>query len=131
MILKLLALASQSPWFPAPTRMEIPWYTSFNVASSLFPKDDFRYMSPLQRLDPATTIRKLEKQFTFRIEHNPSVMLPTEAHLVIIHGKNEFYDDLWLRFEDDVTHFVSASRVGMYDGGVNRNRMTKIKEILH
>ena len=129
MFLKILALVSQSPFFPAPSRLEIPWYTSFNVASSLFPEDDFRYTPPLKRLDPILTVRKLEKNFPIIVSRRPSMFLPTETHIIVVNGKDEFYDDVWLRFDTNNTHIVSASRVGLWDAHVNQNRIKRMRKL--
>lgn len=130
MFLKVLALVSQSPFFPTPRRTEIPWYTSFNVVSSLFPEDDFRYTPPLKRLDPVLTVRKLEKNFPITVRRRPSMFLPTETHMIVVHGDNQFYDDVWLRFDTNHTHIVSASRVGLWDANVNQNRVRRMKKLL-
>lgn len=130
MVLGVLASISRSPFFPSPNTFEIPWYTSFNVVSSAFPEEDMRYVPPFKAMDPRQTTQKLCKHMDATVVRRPSLFLPTDAHYVIRHGKHGFYDDVWLSFTKNETHVVSASRVGIFDMGVNRNRVQKLRDIL-
>ena len=129
MLLKYLAAISRSPCFPSPSTLEVPWYASFNVVSSTFSEDDYRYTSPLKRLSPKRTIAKLGENFNMIVVKKPSAFVPTDAHFVVIHGENEFYDDVWLKFTQNDTQIISASRVGIYDANVNRNRINRINDL--
>lgn len=130
MLLQALAVASRSPFFPAPSSLQIPWYSSFNVVSSTFDQDDCRYTPPLKRLSPKSVVKTMHDHFDVVTVRKPSIFLPTEAHFVLVHGKLQFYDDVYFRFEHNRTHIVSASRVGVYDLNVNANRVGRIRKLL-
>ena len=50
-------------------------------------------------------------------------------HYVIEIGKNKFHDDLEIMKSDKVIQLRSSSREGIYDMGVNKERIEKIIEL--
>jgi uncharacterized protein (DUF1499 family) len=52
-------------------------------------------------------------------------------HVVFTSGWMQYYDDVEFFFDSKshLIHFRSGSRVGIGDNGVNRKRMTKLKEM--
>ena len=47
-------------------------------------------------------------------------------HYVIENGKRKFHDDLEILFKNKEIKLRSASRIGFYDYGVNKDRIEKI-----
>jgi hypothetical protein len=100
-----------------------------NVASSLLPVDDDRYVPPLPELHPQQTVREARAVFDdVVVLRAPGSFRPTVAHLAVRNGP--LYDDVWLRFERERTHVVSASRLALHDRGVNRNRLARLRRAL-
>lgn len=127
-LLPLLAAASRSAW--QTNRYHVPWYSTLNVASSSFSPLDERYVPPLPPMNPMRSVQKMEAE-GWKVAKKPSsFMLPTEAHLEVKHGRHEFTDDVWLRFHSHRTDVVSASRVGVYDMGVNKQRVERLRSLL-
>ena len=53
-------------------------------------------------------------------------------HFIITCGKHKFNDDLRIVLEDEILTITSASRIGLYDFGVNQKRIDIITDfVLH
>ena len=102
-----------------------------NVASSLLSIDDDRYVPPLPELHPQQTVRVAQAvlgEDATIVLRAPGSFRPTVAHLAVRMPPLGLYDDVWLRFERNQTHVVSASRLALHDRGVNRNRLVRLRK---
>lgn len=80
--------------------------------------------------DPAGALRRLEKVVRSMPRTRIVTATDTWLHAVCRTRLFRFRDDLEFRYspEDGVVHVRSASRVGLYDFGVNRRRVERVRK---
>ena len=82
--------------------------------------------------DPARALRRLEMVVGFMSRTEIVVATDTRLYAVCRTPLLGFRDDLEFRYspDDGVVHVRSASRVGIYDFGVNRRRVERVRKAL-
>lgn len=82
--------------------------------------------------DPAGALRRLENIVAFMPRTRIVTATDTYLYAVCRTRLFGFRDDLEFRYstDDGVVHVRSASRVGIYDFGVNRRRVERVRKAL-
>lgn len=125
-IFRMLAKRSQGDQYNNNHSFELPPHKFPNYVSSIVDRNDSHYVAPIK------THFVINEIISIMVAQNYTLLNHSnnELHFCIKVGKYQFIDDVRLRLVGSTLHFISSSRVGYSDLGVNQRRIDSLREML-